>query len=66
MPLMLDRDGYDAWLDPTITDVAEVASLLQPAAPGRLLAVPVSTLVSNVRNNGPELIEPIPLEGLGD
>ncbi|MGN6162785.1 MAG: SOS response-associated peptidase [Marmoricola sp.] len=64
MPLMLDRDGYDAWLDPTLTNVAEVTSLLQPAAPGRLLAVPVSTLVSNVRNNGPELIEPIPLEGL--
>lgn len=62
MPLMLDREGYDAWLDPTLTDVAEVTALLQPAAPGRLLAVPVSPLVSNVRNNGPELIEPIPLE----
>lgn len=66
MPLMLDRDGYDAWLDPTLTDVSEVAGLLQPAAPGRLLAVPVSPLVSNVRNNGPELIEPIPLETSDD
>ena len=27
----------------------------------RLEAFPVSTLVSNVRNNGPELVEPIPL-----
>ncbi|GAC1379371.1 MAG: SOS response-associated peptidase [Marmoricola sp.] len=62
MPLMLDRDGYDAWLDPTITDVAQVTDLLRPAAPGLLLAVPVSPLVSNVRNNGPELIEPIQLE----
>ncbi|MGN6721950.1 MAG: SOS response-associated peptidase [Marmoricola sp.] len=62
MPLMLDRDGYDAWLDPTLTNVAEVAALLKPAMPGQLLAVPVSPLVSNVRNNGPELIEPIPLE----
>ena len=66
MPLMLDRDGYDAWLDPTLTNVAEVAALLKPAMPGQLLAVPVSPLVSNVRNNGPELIEPIPLEATDD
>ena len=36
--------------------------LLVPAAPGTLEAYPVSTLVSNVRNNGPELLEPLPLE----
>lgn len=66
MPLMLDRDSYDAWLDPSITNVAEVAALLRPAAPGLLQAVPVSPLVSNVKNNGPELIEPIALEGLSD
>ncbi len=33
-----------------------------PAAPGNLEAYPVSTLVGNVRNNGPELLEPLPLE----
>ena len=33
-----------------------------PAAPGSLEAFPVSTAVSNVRNNGPELVEPLPLE----
>lgn len=62
MPLMLDRASYDAWLDPTITNVAEVSALLRPAAPGLLKAFPVSTLVSNVKNNGRELIEPIALE----
>ncbi|HWU31300.1 MAG TPA: SOS response-associated peptidase family protein, partial [Marmoricola sp.] len=62
MPLMLDRASYDAWLDPTITNVAEVSALLRPAAPGLLTAFPVSSLVSNVKNNGPELIEPIALE----
>ena len=35
--------------------------LLTPA-PGRLEAYPVSRAVSNVRNNGPELVEPLPLE----
>ena len=32
-----------------------------PAAPGRLEAFPVATLVSNVQNNGPELVAPLPL-----
>ncbi len=41
---------------------ATLLDLLEPAAPGRLEAYPVSTLVSNVRNNGPELVEPLPLE----
>jgi hypothetical protein len=36
--------------------------LLVPAAPGRLDAFPVSGAVGNVRNNGPELIEPLPLD----
>lgn len=62
MPLTLDREAYDAWLDPRITDPAEVRQLLIPAAPGKLDAYPVSTRVNNVRNNGPDLIEPIPAE----
>ena len=33
--------------------------ILVPAAPGRLEAYPVSTLVNNVKNNGPELVEPL-------
>lgn len=62
MPLMLDHASYDTWLDPEITNIAEVSALLRPAAPGLLRAVPVSSLVSNVKNNGPELIEPIVIE----
>ncbi len=34
-----------------------------PAAPGRLEAYPVSTEVNNVRNNGPELVDPLPDRG---
>jgi putative SOS response-associated peptidase YedK len=65
MPLMLTRDAYDDWLDPAPRPTAELLGLLRPAAPGLLEAYPVSTLVSNVANNGPELTEPLPLEGLG-
>ncbi len=61
MPLMVEPSSYDAWLDPG-NAVASPLDLLVPAAPGRLEAFPVSTLVSNVRNNGPELLEPLPLE----
>lgn len=58
MPLLVEPDQWHDWLDPTRTgDV----SLLVPAAPGRLEARAVSTLVNNVKNNGPELVEPLPL-----
>jgi putative SOS response-associated peptidase YedK len=59
MPLMVERERWDQWLDPTRPGDLE---LLTPAAPGRLEAYPVSTLVSNVRNNGRELVEPLPIE----
>ena len=62
MPLMLGRQQYDEWLDPRRNSKEGLLALLEPAAPGRLEAFPVSTMVSNVRNNGPELVEPIPLE----
>ncbi len=61
MPLMVERDRWAAWLDPrTATD--SLLDLLVPAAPGTLEAFPVSTAVGNVRNNGPELVEPLPLD----
>jgi putative SOS response-associated peptidase YedK len=60
-PLMVERDRWSAWLDTSATG-SDLLDLLVPAAPGRLEAYPVSTLVSNVRNNGPELLEPLPLE----
>ncbi len=64
MPLVLDRDRWDAWLDPARTDPDEIAPLLAPPGPGRFLAVPVSTLVSSVRNDGPELVRPLPVDDL--
>jgi putative SOS response-associated peptidase YedK len=60
MPLMVERDRWAAWLDPR-TDKGSVLDLLVPAAPGRLEAYPVSTMVNAVANNGPELLEPLDL-----
>jgi len=61
-PMMLVGDEIDAWLDPAPMSTTDRLGLLVPAVPGRLDAWPVSTAVNNHRNNGPELIEPIPVE----
>ena len=58
-PLLVERDKYASWLDPTVSDPDLLGGLLVPAAPGRLEAYPVSTLVNSVKNNGPELVEPL-------
>ncbi|MFX5374083.1 SOS response-associated peptidase family protein, partial [Acinetobacter baumannii] len=61
MPLMVPRERWSDWLDPRLSDRDELLRLLEPVAPGRLEAYPVSTLVNNVKNNGPELLAPLPL-----
>ena len=58
----MDRDKYAIWLDPTVSDQEVLGGLLVPAAPGRLEDYPVSTQVNNVKNNGPELVEPLAVE----
>jgi putative SOS response-associated peptidase YedK len=64
MPLVLPRDRWDRWLDPELRDPEAVRALMRSVAPGRFLATPVTTRVNSVSNNGPQLIEPAPLETL--
>ncbi|MFG2085355.1 MULTISPECIES: SOS response-associated peptidase [unclassified Spirillospora] len=58
MPMVVEPDRWDAWLDPALNDIEQVRGLLVPAMAGTMEAYPVSKAVNNVRNNGPELIEP--------
>lgn len=58
MPVVIDPSGYAQWLDPTITRV-DAPPLL---APELLVTYPVDQAVNSVRNNGPELVRPIPAE----
>jgi putative SOS response-associated peptidase YedK len=58
MPLIVPREGRDAWLSPTTT-TDHLAELVVPAQQSGLRAFPVSAAVGNVRNNSPELIEPL-------
>jgi putative SOS response-associated peptidase YedK len=64
MPFVVPEDRWDAWLDPALTDADDVRALLQPPVPGRFVATAVSTRVNAVVNNGPELLEPMPLADL--
>lgn len=63
MPLLVRPEAVGDWLDPRLEpgdgwERADGTGPLQPAVPGILEAYPVSTLVNNVANNSPELIEP--------
>jgi putative SOS response-associated peptidase YedK len=64
MPFVLPRDRWDAWLDPEVTDPEQVRALLAPLPPGRFATYPVSRRVGDVRNTGPELLDPAPPEEL--
>ena len=59
-PLMLTPDLWEAWLDPAV-GADGAANLLLAEAP-RLEAVPVTDAVNSVRNNGPELLTPAPVD----
>lgn len=59
MPAILERSDEDRWLDPRVTDTAELSSCLRPLPSERMEAYPVSTLVSSPGNEGPELVEPL-------
>ena len=58
MPVILSPADYGLWLDEAAQEPERLTRLLRPYA-GDLEAVPVSTLVNNVRNNSPACLEPI-------
>jgi putative SOS response-associated peptidase YedK len=59
MPVVLDDPDWEAWLDPAPSDPGELMGLLEPRDGPGLLIRPVSQLVNNVRNDGPELVVPL-------
>ncbi len=62
MPMVVGPQQWDAWLDPELTDPEAARRLLSVTEPDLLEAYAVSTLVSNVKNNGPELLQPLATE----
>ena len=59
MPVILDPDQYDTWLDPSIRDADALKSLLKPYPAERLEFWPVSRRVGNPANDDPSLIKPV-------
>jgi putative SOS response-associated peptidase YedK len=58
MPVILNPDTYDFWLDPGMEDVATVSELLRPCD-GRLMrCFPVSSRVNSVINDDEECSRP--------
>jgi putative SOS response-associated peptidase YedK len=51
MPVILDPDGYDLWLDPGITDVGAVSELLKPCDAQLMRCYPVSTRINHLVND---------------
>ncbi len=57
MPAILASDAYPAWLG---EDAArDVPELLRPYSSDAMHIYRVSTAVNNVKNDGPECIEPV-------
>jgi putative SOS response-associated peptidase YedK len=51
MPVILDPDVYDLWLDPGMNDVVTASEMLKPFDAGLMRCYPVSTRVNNVAND---------------
>jgi putative SOS response-associated peptidase YedK len=56
-PLLVPEADWARWLDPSVEDPGQ--DLLVPGVSGVLQAWPVDPAVGNVRNNRPELVEPL-------
>ena len=61
MPVILNKEHFDAWLDPDNDDTDMLEHLLKPFS-GELDAYPVSKRVGKVSENDESLIEPEPME----
>jgi putative SOS response-associated peptidase YedK len=51
MPVILDRDSYNLWLDPGMTDVQVVSELLKPFDARLMRCYPISTRINQVAND---------------
>jgi len=60
MPVVVREAAWARWLDPAVHDRGELFGLFEPSDEIELRIWPVRALVNNVRNDGPELFEPLP------
>jgi len=59
MPVIVTPQLRDAWLNPEVAGADVLPDLLKPPAKGYWDIYPVSTAVNSVRNQGPQLMDPV-------
>jgi putative SOS response-associated peptidase YedK len=59
MPVILDPESYDLWLDPGMRDAAAVSELLKPYDARLMRCYPVSTRINHVVNEDEECSRPV-------
>ena len=66
MPVILDPDSYDLWLDPGMKDVATISDLLKPYDARLMRCFPVSTRINSVANDDEACSAPVELVQIQD
>jgi len=59
MPVILDRESYDIWLDPGMRDVTTASELLKPYDAQLMRCYPISTRINHVGNDDEECSAPV-------
>ncbi|NGY88220.1 SOS response-associated peptidase [Bacillus megaterium] len=59
MPVILEEDAYDLWLDPQMEDLEYLKSLLVPYPAEQMKMYPVSTIVNSPKNDVKECLAPL-------
>jgi putative SOS response-associated peptidase YedK len=57
MPVVIEPENFERWLDCRTQEPRDVADLLRPMEPGFFEVIPVAGLVNKVANTGPEIQE---------
>ena len=66
MPVILDPDAYDLWLDPGMRDVSAASELLKPFDARLTRCYPISTRINSVANDDEECSAPVELAQIQD
>jgi len=61
MPVILDSDSYDLWLDPGMRDAGAASELLKPCDARLMRCYPVSTRINHVANDDEACSAPVEL-----
>jgi putative SOS response-associated peptidase YedK len=59
MPVILEPDSYDLWLDPGMQNLSAISELLKPYDARLMRCYPVSTRINHVANDDEECSRPV-------